>query len=144
MDMIRLILKWLLLGAMFLSPATAGDTARDQAINGFLALEALEDLEHDERSKKRKRTVWVADWLGRRERQGAYLNLLVELREEDPEKHRLWIRMDTDTFYDLLHRVEPLITKQNTTMRDAISAGERLALTLRYLATGAKDKPGIS
>ena len=32
--------------------------------------------------------------------------------------------------------VAPLITQQDTNMRQAISAGERLALTLRFLATG--------
>ncbi|XP_054720872.1 uncharacterized protein LOC129230496 [Uloborus diversus] len=44
--------------------------------------------------------------------------------------------MDTDAFEYLLVKVEPLIVKENTVMREAIPAGEILAITLRYLATG--------
>ncbi|KAK4320926.1 hypothetical protein Pmani_008243 [Petrolisthes manimaculis] len=41
-----------------------------------------------------------------------------------------------DQYQDLLRRVTPLIQKQDTNMRESVSAGERLTLTLRYLATG--------
>uniref|UniRef100_A0A1X7U532 Transposase Helix-turn-helix domain-containing protein n=1 Tax=Amphimedon queenslandica TaxID=400682 RepID=A0A1X7U532_AMPQE len=34
------------------------------------------------------------------------------------------------------HFVSPLIKRQDTVMRQAISPGERLAVTLRFLATG--------
>lgn len=44
--------------------------------------------------------------------------------------------MTVDDFEFLLEKVTPLIAKKNTVMRDAIPAAERLALTLRYLATG--------
>lgn len=44
--------------------------------------------------------------------------------------------MDASTFEDLQQMVAPLITYQDTKFHDAIPPGERLALTLRYLATG--------
>ncbi|CAH1378426.1 unnamed protein product [Tenebrio molitor] len=44
--------------------------------------------------------------------------------------------MDDDAFRTILELVRPKITKQNTVMRNAISAEERLTFTLRYLATG--------
>ncbi|CAH1964322.1 unnamed protein product [Acanthoscelides obtectus] len=44
--------------------------------------------------------------------------------------------MDEDSYIKLLERVSPLIEKQNTPMRPAISVHERLSATLRYLATG--------
>jgi hypothetical protein len=44
--------------------------------------------------------------------------------------------MTTDDFLYLVEKVSPLIEKKNTVMRNAIPADERLALTLRYLATG--------
>ena len=44
------------------------------------------------------------------------------------------IRMTQERFEHLLSLVGPRITKPNTTMREAISAAERLTLTLRYLA----------
>lgn len=68
--------------------------------------------------------------------QGCYENLMRELALEDAESYRSWIRMDTATFEELLGKVRPLIVKRDTPFRQAIPAGERLAITLRYLATG--------
>ena len=44
--------------------------------------------------------------------------------------------MTPERFGHLLSLVGPRITKTNTRMREAISAAERLTLTLRYLAIG--------
>lgn len=44
--------------------------------------------------------------------------------------------MTHDQFDYLLMLVKPLIEKQDTHLRKSISASDRLALTLRYLATG--------
>ena len=44
--------------------------------------------------------------------------------------------MSSDRFNHLLSLVEPLIRKSDTRFRKSISASERLALTLRILATG--------
>ncbi|GBO11006.1 hypothetical protein AVEN_242374-1, partial [Araneus ventricosus] len=44
--------------------------------------------------------------------------------------------MDTASFEFLLKLVTPHIERKDTKMRKAISSGERLALTLRYLASG--------
>ena len=41
-------------------------------------------------------------------------------------------------FDDILTRVGPRITKQNTNYREALDPGLKLALTLRHLATGTK------
>jgi len=44
--------------------------------------------------------------------------------------------MTEEEFELLLGSVEALITKQHTKMRRAISARDRLSVTLRYLASG--------
>lgn len=44
--------------------------------------------------------------------------------------------MDEKTYLTLLSKVTPLIQKQDTIMRTAISPHERLSVTLRFLATG--------
>ncbi|XP_069813053.1 uncharacterized protein [Dendropsophus ebraccatus] len=44
--------------------------------------------------------------------------------------------MSSDTFSKLLDRVRPLIEKHDTVMRPAIPAEQRLAATLRFMATG--------
>ncbi|XP_069680317.1 uncharacterized protein [Periplaneta americana] len=44
--------------------------------------------------------------------------------------------MTSDDFEYLLEKVAPLIQKEDTLMRKCVSPKERLAITLRYLATG--------
>ncbi|CAH1974397.1 unnamed protein product [Acanthoscelides obtectus] len=44
--------------------------------------------------------------------------------------------MDEDTYVELLEMVTSLIKRQDTVMRSAISAHERLTATLRYLTSG--------
>jgi len=51
-------------------------------------------------------------------------------------KNYLRMVMDEDTYRNLLSMIAPLIPKQDTVMRKSISPHERLAVTLRFLATG--------
>jgi len=44
--------------------------------------------------------------------------------------------MTSDMFEDLVEKLTPLIKRQNTHLRESISPAERLAVTLRHLATG--------
>ncbi|CAD7078732.1 unnamed protein product [Hermetia illucens] len=44
--------------------------------------------------------------------------------------------MGSETYNELLRKVSPLIKKQDTIMRDAISPNERLSATFRFLASG--------
>ncbi|KAK0137549.1 Protein ALP1-like [Merluccius polli] len=44
--------------------------------------------------------------------------------------------MDVDDFNSLLDKVQPLIQRKDTTLRKAITARQRLSVTLRFLATG--------
>ena len=44
--------------------------------------------------------------------------------------------MSKTNFYTLLGIVEPMITKRNTRFRESVLAEMKLAITLRYLATG--------
>src|SRR5277367_2401083 len=83
--------------------------------------------------KKRKQ---VSDYLKLRKEKSCYFNLLQELALQEHAKYRRFMRMNEDSFQKLLSMVRPYITKQNTPMREPISAEERLALTLRCLATG--------
>ncbi|GFW89955.1 protein ALP1-like [Trichonephila clavipes] len=55
---------------------------------------------------------------------------------EDSESYRRFLQMDVSTFEELVALVSPSIERKNTSMRKAIPAAERIALTLRYLATG--------
>uniref|UniRef100_A0A667WYG0 DDE Tnp4 domain-containing protein n=1 Tax=Myripristis murdjan TaxID=586833 RepID=A0A667WYG0_9TELE len=55
---------------------------------------------------------------------------------KDSAGFRGLLRMTAEEFEFVLSKVAPLITKTHTKLRRAITAKERLALTLRFLATG--------
>ncbi|XP_011409411.2 PREDICTED: uncharacterized protein LOC105316284, partial [Amphimedon queenslandica] len=54
----------------------------------------------------------------------------------DLTSYHHFLRMDIASFEEILEVVSPLIKRQDTVMRQAIPPGERLAVTLRFLATG--------
>ena len=90
------------------------------------------------RMKKTKnpRTVWVKKWVARREKLGMYEKLVGELEREDLEGFKNFMRMRPPAFYEILHKVERRITKKETNWRKNIPPAVKLAITLRYLATG--------
>lgn len=63
-------------------------------------------------------------------------HLLHFLRDSEPEDYRNFLRMDGESFDNLLELVRPDIEKKDTNMREAIPASQRLSITLRYLASG--------
>ena len=69
------------------------------------------------RRRRRNRTVWVRDWIRSHPCHGAFHSLVQELRLGDEAAPRL----------KSLH------------LRQAIPAGERLALILRFLASGEQN-----
>lgn len=52
-------------------------------------------------------------------------------------KFKNYVRMSPECFDALVERVRPLIEKQDTNFRKAVPVAERLAVTLRYLASGS-------
>ena len=115
----------------------------------FFQEESQEDLDDEEillflllmRRRQRRlrashRISWTKRWILRRKQLGAYENLVRELNAEDPQKFRQYHRLDRQSFEDILQIISPYIYKQETRMRSSIKARERLAVTLRFLATG--------
>jgi hypothetical protein len=74
--------------------------------------------------------MWAKNWLLGRDRVTP-LNLLNFIRSDSPEDYKNYFRMS-----DVLAKVKPLIVKQDTAMRNAITPEARIAATLRFLATG--------
>ena len=76
-------------------------------------------------------------WILNRERQGAAFNqLMQEIPTLDTSSYRNFMRMTASTFEELLSSIPPCIKFQDKVMRKAICPAERLAVTLRFLATG--------
>ncbi|XP_034234424.1 putative nuclease HARBI1 [Thrips palmi] len=65
---------------------------------------------------------------------GAWFTLIPVLREFDKDEYFKFMRMTPEAFDWLLERVSPLIVKRSN--RPAICPGQRLAVTLRFLASG--------
>lgn len=83
------------------------------------------------RITNRKR--WVKEWLSKRKY--CHLNLIKEIQLSDPKDYQNYFRMYINIYNKLLSMVEQLISKMDTNMRECIPPNQRLALTLRYLAT---------
>lgn len=90
-----------------------------------------------EKSRK-PRTKWSREWLLKK-REFSHVKLLKELRNE-PNDWRNYLRMDEETYIELLRLVSPFIAKADTVMRRAITPHERLSAVLRFLATGRSLK----
>lgn len=63
-------------------------------------------------------------------------DMLMDLRREPSEKFANFCRMSAEDFQFLLNKIGPKIIREDTNLREAIPAQERLAVTLRFLATG--------
>ena len=85
---------------------------------------------------KVKRREWCKEWFHKRSERGNHATILHELLNGYESDFTNYMRMDPNTFYDLLEKVKPFIIKQDTIMRDSISPEARLEATLIYLSTG--------
>ena len=59
-----------------------------------------------------------------------------ELRIEDTTAFKNFIRVAPEMFEELLQLLTPRLTKETTVMRQPLSPGLKLCITLRYLASG--------
>lgn len=92
---------------------------------------------HLKRKKRPKeRSVWVRPYLRRRAIHGHYDNLMRELSDEHPDLYRNFLRLDKDLFNQIVERVRPHLQRETTFWREPLDVGLRVAITLRFLATG--------
>ena len=85
---------------------------------------------------RRRHNMWVRPWLLQREERGAYHNIMADLYATDIPGFTNYMRMTPEFFEMMKTRLEPRLARQATNYRAPISVGEKLALTIRYLATG--------
>lgn len=90
------------------------------------------------RNKRSNRQQWVRPVFSQRLYQGAFHHLVQELRLSDPEYHFRYFRMSKETFDFLVSLVEPGLARRGCSSRErpGISPAERVAVTLRFLASG--------
>ncbi|XP_023240795.1 uncharacterized protein LOC111639231 isoform X1 [Centruroides sculpturatus] len=83
------------------------------------------------RRRRFDRRFWIREIFLDRERTGVQNTLIPRLRSFDKEYYFDFLRMSPEKFDELLNKLGPKITRQNTRWRDAIPASDRLAVTLR-------------
>ncbi|KAK3925910.1 Protein ALP1-like [Frankliniella fusca] len=79
------------------------------------------------------RKFWVRPFLKLHDKMGPWCSTIPIMKEQDPDMFYSMFRMTPDAFDELLALVETHLIKKS--MRKAVPPGERLAITLRYLAT---------
>lgn len=86
--------------------------------------------------RRRKRRWWMTQLYRDRAltRGPAFVQRLIE--EEEDGHFQNFVRMSSVDFLFLLEAIREKISRMDTKLRKAISVEERLALTLRFLATG--------
>ena len=90
--------------------------------------------------EKQIKRFWRRGIFKNRKLHSEYYNIYQNLRESDREWHYRYVRMSKERFDHLLGLVREKITKKDTQMRDAITAEERLVITLRYLSSGMSQQ----
>lgn len=88
------------------------------------------------RKQKRKKTCWIKPWIQRRCELGACSTLTKELKIEDAQQFRNFVRMSAVQVQFIIDSIGPVIVKMDTKLRKAISVYERVMVTLRFLASG--------
>ncbi|RVE44383.1 hypothetical protein evm_010953 [Chilo suppressalis] len=86
-------------------------------------------------SRNQRKRKWVHEINTRREEHGEYHRLCREL-ESHEDRFYTYFRMSRSSFEELYNILKPKIEKLDTNWRRAIGPRERLAICLRFLATG--------
>ena len=107
----------------------------------YMYTQLLRERRMNKKRKYTRKRFWVKDWLLKRPTLGWCETILKELSEGrlyDHEKdQKQFLRIDEGMFHYVLERVAPIIKKEDTNYRKAITPFERLAITLRYLGSGS-------
>ena len=93
--------------------------------------------------QKRKKKEPTRQWIRRREERGAFHQLVKEITFEDEKGYRNFFRLSRDQFQFVADKIRPVIERKPqpyplNVLNNNGSVEERLAVTLRFLATGDK------
>ena len=118
-----------------------GDANQNQLVLSATAvlIAVVSRLKHQKESRKRRKRIWMRELLIHRSRLGLWNCAVPQLEKVNSRTigtFANYFRMDASCFELLLAKVAPIINREDTQFRQAISPQERLAVTLRYLATG--------
>lgn len=88
------------------------------------------------RRDQHRRTLWCKPWLLQRSSERGIRSFVNNELADVSSDFYGFLRMPPEVFHELLLLVKPLIERQDSIMRDSITAEDMLIVTLRYLASG--------
>ena len=86
--------------------------------------------QHEQEEDERRRRPWVRHAVLHREELGEFSALWAQERQ-DPDAFHDAYRMSPDTFDEIANMLDPVLRRQDTWLRLAITPTEKLAVTLR-------------
>jgi hypothetical protein len=86
--------------------------------------------------QRRRRRFWVRPWIAKRELFGTYHQLMAELERESRGDFKGYLRMEPAMFHEMLERLTGKLEKTKTNWRTPLGVGLKLAVVIRYLASG--------
>ena len=106
---------------------------RKRAAACLLVIEFLEECTEDESGERWWKRGRTREWIRRINERGM-LKLVEELRVDDTAAYKEMLRMNCETFEEILTAIGPVITKHQVEGgHRVISPAARLTLTLRFL-----------
>ncbi|XP_074030781.1 uncharacterized protein [Leptinotarsa decemlineata] len=119
--------------------------SEDAAVAAAAIIIAVAGSQQDRR-RRRPRRFWVRPSLVRSRKKYSTEEFMKDLLLNDVDDLNLeyrcdvgfrnFFRMSNSDFENILRKIAPVIIKQDTKFRPAISVSDRLTITLRFLATG--------
>ena len=93
--------------------------------------------------RRKTRRWWVRPYVADHADHGNFQHFLKKNRYvfRDIDAFKDWVRLTPELFDRVLELITPLIEKEDTHLRKAVPPDERLAVTLRFLATGEYTYP---
>ena len=92
--------------------------------------------EDNERKKRRNRNTWVKSWFQKRNSHEFHSQIVRKLRLEKKEIYENYLRIAPGNFEELLEYIKKDILKGGTHLRKPILHEIKVALTIRFLASG--------
>ena len=113
-----------------------------KSVRRALILAELLELEDAEVERLRepepkRRRWWIRPWLDGTQFGRERLLVHNSMYTVDPEAFTQALRLSPELFDEVLRNIDPLIKRQDTTMRDAIPSKIRLMIFLEFIASGS-------
>ena len=105
------------------------------AAAAILAVQIESEDEDEEPPAKMPRLCWSREWL-KRGHLSYYYALMMELEQEDHSGFMSFLRVLPEVFHEICNDLTPRLERYGCNFRKPHPVGLKVAITLRYLATG--------